>query len=360
MPCDDLKTKMDSSQWMPVVLPECLEKNVKNDDGIHCRFYWLGTIPFLVPPLCLRTHVEPSWAILNRDGAQAQTLPFSMKCFESCCELCVCVCFASWRWNGIWNHSKLSWQLCLTLSKSHIFFESLCVCWCLPRPQNGCVVSLITKQDTWLKKKLSVFPLQVISSAHGNLFIASLISLLPKPKPQMKPKIQAGTTQKAKEGNNMSFLRPIPTPIFDTTMLTIPWTPTREASLNYSPLWKYGCFRSIFPGLLNYQLRSHAFCHQLVFLPNRFCFSPLGRSLGPCPCPKSMCKCPQQTTWQTPLTGLPFDPWRQSSRDKFPDWPSRFQEKQRVGEKRCHHVPPSSPPPPSSSLKQKAMLTLLF
>ena len=64
----------------------------------------------------------------------------------------------------------------------------------------------------------------------------------------------------------------------------------------------------IFPGFLNYQLRSHAFCHQLVFLPNRFCFSPLGRSLGPCPCPKSMYKCPQQTAWQTLLTGLPFDP----------------------------------------------------
>ena len=175
----------------------------------------------------------------------------------------------------------------------------------------------------------------------------------------MKPKIQPGTTQKAKEGNNMVFLRPIPTPIFDTNMLTIPWTPTREASLNYSPLWKYGRFQSIFPGLLNYQLQSHAFCHQLVFLPNRFCFSPPGRSLGPCPSPKSMYKCPQQTTWQTPLTGLPFDPWRKSSRDKFPDWPSRFQEKQRVGEKRCHHVPPSSPPPPSS-IKQKAMLTLLL
>ena len=27
---------------------------------------------------------------------------------------------------------------------------------------------------------------------------------------------------KSKEGNNMSFLRPIPTPIFDTNMLTIP------------------------------------------------------------------------------------------------------------------------------------------
>ena len=183
------------------------------------------------------------------------------------------------------------------------------------------------------------------------------------PKPQMKPKIQAGTTQKAKEGNNMSFLRPIPTPIFDTNMLTIPWTPTKRSIFKLFSALKIWLFSiKIFPGFLiflNYQLRSHAFCHQLVFLPNRFCFSPLGRSLGPCPCPKSMYKCPQQTTWQTPLTGLPFDPSRQSSRDKFPDWPSRFQEKQRVGEKRCHHVPPSSPPPPSS-LKQKAMLTLLF
>ena len=118
----------------------------------------------------------------------------------------------------------------------------------------------------------------------------------------MKPKIQAGTTQKAKEGNNMSFLRPIPTPIFDTNMLTIPWTPTREASLNHSPLGKYGCFQSIFPGFLNYQLRSHAFCHQLVFLPNRFCFSPLGRSLGPAPvqslCTNARSKLHDRPLWQ--------------------------------------------------------------
>ena len=168
MPCDDLKTKMDSSQW--------------------CCQWLYATRMFLK------------------------------------------------------NHSKLSWQLFLPLSKSHKTFEGLGVCWCLPRPQNGCVVSLITKQDTWLKKKLSVFPLQVISSAHGHLFIASLISLFPKPKPQMKPKIQAGTTQKAKEGNNMSFLRPIPTPIFDTTMLTIPWSPTKRRIFKLFSTWKIWLF----------------------------------------------------------------------------------------------------------------------
>ncbi len=116
-----------------------------------------------------------------------------------------------------------------------------------------CVVSLITKQDTWLNKKLSVFPLQVISSAHGHLLIASSISLFPKPKPQMKPKIKAGTTQKAKKGTTWhSLSTPMtlfwgqsPRQIFDTNMLTPPWTPTREASLNHVPLGTHGCFQSI-------------------------------------------------------------------------------------------------------------------
>ena len=147
---DDKRLLIVNAMWwfenknglQPVVLPvvvchqNAFKKNVKNDSPAyagHTLSFLLtwNDLPMFASSPCLRTQVEP------------------------CCVLrLVTVVHGIER-----NHSKLSWQLFLTLSKSHIIFESLSVCWCLPRPQNGCVVSLITKQDTWLKKKLSVFPL---------------------------------------------------------------------------------------------------------------------------------------------------------------------------------------------------------
>ena len=123
LPCDDLKIKMDSSQWMPVVLTEGLEKNVKNDDGIHCHTLTWNHPMFGSSAMSAHTR----GAILNRDGAQAQTLPFSMKCFESCCELCVCVLrFVTVKWN-LKSIKAFMTIISDTFKVTHIFWEFECL-----------------------------------------------------------------------------------------------------------------------------------------------------------------------------------------------------------------------------------------
>jgi len=91
--------------------------------------HWLGsTIPFLLPPLsssAMSAHTRG--AILNRDGAQAQTLPFSMKCFESCCELCVCVLrFVTVKWN-LKSFKAFMATMSDSFKVTHIFWEFGCL-----------------------------------------------------------------------------------------------------------------------------------------------------------------------------------------------------------------------------------------
>ena len=97
--------------------------------GIHCRFYWLGTtIPCLLPPLCLRTHVEP------------------------CCVLRLVTVV-----HGIEKNSFKAFMTIIsdTFKVTHNLWEFGCLLMFAKATKGLCSV---THHQTGLKKKLSVFP----------------------------------------------------------------------------------------------------------------------------------------------------------------------------------------------------------